>query len=123
MDNEMQAHFKTCLEGRLRELIHDRRHGLYTSITEVSDAFDPKDPADMASSHCDRELMQTFRLRSLRLLEEILSALQRIEDGDFGICAECSEPIGLNRMKAHPTTVLCIDCKRRQETAGRQDAA
>ena len=123
MDMAMQAHFKACLETRLRELIHDRRNGLSSSITEVSDAFDPKDSADMAATHCDRELSQTFRLRSLRLIEEILSALQRIEEGEFGVCEECSEPIGLNRMKAHPTTVLCIDCKKRQESTRRQDAA
>jgi DnaK suppressor protein len=123
MDIEMQAQFKACLETRLRDLIHDRRTGLSSSITDVSDAFDPKDSADMAATHCDRELLQTFRHRSLRLMEEILSALQRIEEGEFGVCEECAEPIGLGRMRAHPTTVLCIDCKKRQEATGRLDAA
>ncbi len=123
MDIETQAHFKACLEARLRELIRDRRNGLHLNIAEISDAFDPKDPADMAASNCDRELLHTFRIRSLRLIEEILSALQRIDEGEFGVCEECAEPIGLNRLRANPTTILCIDCKKRQETGGRLNAA
>ncbi|HOX93988.1 MAG TPA: TraR/DksA family transcriptional regulator [Syntrophales bacterium] len=49
-------------------------------------------------------------------------ALQRIEEGTFGICEECEEPISLQRLKARPVTTYCIQCKtleeRRQKMRG-----
>jgi DnaK suppressor protein len=49
------------------------------------------------------------------LLTKIDEALQRIEDGEFGICEECGQPIGLKRLKARPVVSLCIECKTKQE--------
>ncbi len=45
-----------------------------------------------------------------RLLGEIERALQRIEDGSFGECFECGEPIAPGRLEANPTATLCIGC-------------
>ncbi len=44
------------------------------------------------------------------LLVEIERALQRIEDGSFGECFECGEPIAPGRLEANPTATLCIGC-------------
>ena len=38
-----------------------------------------------------------------------------IEDGSFGICEICDEPIGKKRLEARPETSLCIKCKEDQE--------
>jgi DnaK suppressor protein len=46
---------------------------------------------------------------------KIREALERIEDGEFGICESCEEMIGEARLKARPVTTLCIDCKTEQE--------
>jgi DnaK suppressor protein len=45
-----------------------------------------------------------------RLLGEIEQALQRIEDGSYGECFECGEPIAPRRLEANPTATLCIGC-------------
>jgi len=42
-------------------------------------------------------------------------ALARIEDGTFGVCERCEEPISLKRLEARPVTTLCIRCKEEQE--------
>ena len=42
-------------------------------------------------------------------------ALDRIEDGSFGVCEDCDEEIGIPRLKARPMTTLCIECKSRRE--------
>ena len=51
-------------------------------------------------------------LRELRAVE---SALERIERGTYGVCVNCSSPIGSARMHAQPTAALCITCQTEAE--------
>jgi RNA polymerase-binding protein DksA len=72
-------------------------------------------PGDMATSTFDRELDATLEGNEERLLGAIDAALQRIEDGTYGVCRSCGQPIGAERLEALPWTTQCIDCKRREE--------
>ena len=58
-----------------------------------------------------------FRLRDREkfLLKKVEKALQRVEDGSFGVCERCEEQISLKRLQARPVTTLCIRCKEEQE--------
>jgi DnaK suppressor protein len=49
------------------------------------------------------------------LITKITEALERIEEGTFGICERCGEPISEKRLEARPVTTLCIKCKQEQE--------
>ena len=49
-------------------------------------------------------------------LEYIDEALQRIDDGSFGICRICSGDIGRARLEAVPTATQCIECKSKKDT-------
>ncbi len=53
--------------------------------------------------------------RRLLALQRIKGALQRIENGDYGICVTCDEPIAASRLEADPGALLCIDCAARAE--------
>ena len=53
--------------------------------------------------------------RRLLALQRIDSALQRIEDGDYGYCVACNEPIMARRLEVDPGALLCIDCARKAE--------
>ncbi len=44
------------------------------------------------------------------LLQRIETALRRIENGEFGWCLRCGEPIATKRLNFDPTAPLCIDC-------------
>lgn len=59
----------------------------------------------------------TLRLRSResRLIRKIKSALERIEDGTYGICEVCGDNISVKRLLARPVTSKCIECKEREE--------
>jgi len=46
---------------------------------------------------------------------KIQEALQRIEDGTFGICEQCGCEISEGRLEARPVTTFCIECKEEQE--------
>jgi len=43
-------------------------------------------------------------------LAAIAAALQRIDDGEYGVCRRCDEEIGLARLRAKPAAVVCIEC-------------
>ena len=42
-------------------------------------------------------------------------ALARIDEGTYGTCESCGEPIGKARLQAFPRAVLCVACKQREE--------
>jgi RNA polymerase-binding protein DksA len=71
--------------------------------------------ADDATSTYDRELDATLEDNEERMLDAIDAALMRIEDGTYGICTSCGEPIAAERLEAVPWTTQCIDCKRKEE--------
>ena len=51
------------------------------------------------------------------MLTKITAALKRIDDGDYGICVECDEPINPLRLEFDPTAVRCIECASKEETS------
>lgn len=76
---------------------------------------DLPDFADQSSFESDRNFLLRLRDRERRLLAKIDEALQRIEEGTFGICEECGKQIGIKRLKARPVVSMCIECKTKQE--------
>lgn len=68
--------------------------------------------ADTATAMHDRELDYGLTENEEDLLREIDAALERIEAGTYGTCANCGKPIGEERLEALPWTDLCIDCAK-----------
>ncbi|TVM19690.1 TraR/DksA family transcriptional regulator [Oceanidesulfovibrio indonesiensis] len=77
------------------------------------------DENEFASIVSDRHLKIAMRERSWAQIKEIETALKRIDAADYGVCDECGGDIGPARLKARPTTTLCVDC---QSTLERQPA-
>ena len=73
------------------------------------------DLGDQASAETDRNFMLRLRGREQRLLKKIEQALERVENGIFGICEDCGNEINIHRLEARPVTTMCIDCKTLQE--------
>lgn len=71
----------------------------------------------LAESTIQMNWAVTLRLRSResRLIKKIKSALERIEDGTYGICETCGGDISLRRLMARPVTSKCIECKEMEE--------
>ena len=68
--------------------------------------------ADTATAMRDRELDYGLTENEEDLLLAIDGALQRIEDGTYGICSNCGKPIGEERLEALPWADTCIDCAK-----------
>jgi DnaK suppressor protein len=77
------------------------------------------DPLDRASEEQSRSHRLHIRSRESRLIAKIEKCLRAIDEGTYGICEDCEEPIGLARLKARPVTSLCIACKTKQEALER----
>ena len=48
-------------------------------------------------------------------LSRITASLARLENGDYGVCQSCEEPIDDKRLQFDPTALLCIGCATREE--------
>lgn len=112
MEHNDIEYFRKLLQGMLEEA---QQNGDLTieELTGSNEVF--ADPADRATAESDRAFTLRLRDRERRLIRKIQAALQRIEDGTYGVCEECGEDISLARLKARPVTRLCIHCKARQE--------
>jgi RNA polymerase-binding transcription factor DksA len=82
-------------------------------LGEVAEGGTDNHLGDTATAMYDRELDEGLEEGARDTLAEIDAALQRIEDGTYGICEGCSKPIGAERLTAIPWTRLCIDDQRR----------
>jgi DnaK suppressor protein len=108
--------FKNLLNERLDELFDEANRTVSGMTSEKTNLPDPSDRATLES---DRNFTLRIRDRERKLIGKIREALERIEFGTYGICDECGEEIGEERLKARPVTTLCIECKKRQENKER----
>lgn len=112
-------HFKQrLLDERERvqealDYLHEENPG--SMEDETQEIQSDNHPGDVATITHDREIDYTLEENAERLLGAIDAALQRIEEGAYGTCGTCGNPIGAERLDALPYTTQCIDCKRREE--------
>lgn len=115
-ESQLEAFRKLLLEKR-EAVVQRARATMEKEMT--LDSADLPDEMDLASS----EYMQafTFRLRGRDrvFLQKIEKALQKIDEGEFGLCEDCGELIGIKRLEARPETEFCIRCKEDQERTER----
>ena len=112
MNDEQLRYFRELLQGRVDELL-GHADATVVDMTDSKDNF--PDPTDRASVESDRNFILRLRDRERKLIGKIKEAMERIDDGTFGICEECGEEIAIKRLEARPVTTLCIECKTKQE--------
>ena len=104
--------FKNLLNERMNDLL-SHADDTVSGMTQPKDNF--ADPTDRASHEANRNFELRIRDREHKLIKKIKKALDRIENGTFGICETCEEDISPERLKARPVTTQCIECKKREE--------
>jgi DnaK suppressor protein len=75
------------------------------------DAEATQDPADMAANAYTKELLMSMSTNDRQLLSSIDAALDRIQEGQYGKCINCGEPILEKRLEAVPWARYCINCQ------------
>jgi DnaK suppressor protein len=96
--------------------LHDENAGsVEDELGELSTGGFDNHLADTASATYERELDAGFEEGAQHTLLEVDAALVRIDDGSYGVCEVCGEPIGAQRLTAIPWARRCIDDQRRAE--------
>ena len=116
MDQQNIEFFRSLLNKRMQEL----RSEAGKTVEDMDEDENFPDPTDRASMESNRNSVLRIRERERKLIFKIQEALQRLDDGAYGICEQCGEEIGIERLKARPVTTLCIACKSDQENEERK---
>jgi RNA polymerase-binding transcription factor DksA len=117
MDTATQTHLR-----QLRTALLYQHHELGTQVhaarlargeaPELQQAGDTKDLADRLQLEEVDEAQQRRDIEDLAATE---AALQRLDSGAYGDCADCGEPIGLARLQVLPAALRCAACQTRHE--------
>jgi DnaK suppressor protein len=121
MRKERLVAFKKRLLEKQRQLLDEvGRTALYGKDQE-DDSI--KDLGDQANTAYTREFFFELGNGDRRMLRDVTSALQRIEEGSYGACERCGEAISEKRLDALPFARHCIDCQRLVEQEARLAAS
>lgn len=114
---DRHAVLKEILLAKREALIQEIKHQLGQSVTEEQSRRleAAMDSGDQALVDLDREMgisLQEMRNRERQLIDDALFSL---EEGTYGVCAECGGEISEKRLEALPFARLCVDCKSKRE--------
>lgn len=104
---------RVSLEAQMTELEEESFQGTQSELT--GEVGIDEDFADAGSATFDREQALSIHNNIRDLIDQVRRALERIDQGTYGSCERCGRPIDAARLKALPRTLLCTDCKRREE--------
>ncbi len=106
-----------------REALNEERTKLVHQLDELgaTESGDLRSDVDYGDGFADAGAATAERTERLGLaeslagqIEEIDSALERIEHGTYGVCASCGSDIPADRLEARPASIYCVDCKVRR---------
>ncbi|WP_300037277.1 TraR/DksA family transcriptional regulator [uncultured Roseobacter sp.] len=105
MDTERQ---KAILLSRRRELV-----GHLVEVGQALDETPTRDLEDFATERQGDEVLEALGQAELDEVTRIDAALGRVNDGTYGLCLNCAEPISDARLDVLPETALCRNCAAR----------
>jgi DnaK suppressor protein len=113
VDQEKLDYFKAVLHERKKNLLERANQTVSHEVTNEKDHL--SDYGDIASLESNMAFHLRIRDRERKLIKKIDQALERIEEGTFGLCERCGDEIGAERLNARPVTTYCIHCKTKLE--------
>ncbi len=115
-----RAHLQAELVRRQHELdrrVADHQGGL--SRAEHAREVLSQDSDDVSHREADREMDMALGDREIGELGAVSAALRRLQEGRYGLCADCGEAIAFDRLKVEPWALRCVACESRRERAAR----
>lgn len=120
MGEDRLSYFRQRLLDKRRQL--EQEVGRSTLYRKGQGDEATKDLGDQATSAYTREFLFELDNGDRRLLKEVLTALRKLDEGRFGECERCGEPIAEKRLEALPFARYCIACQRAVEQEERAAA-
>jgi DnaK suppressor protein len=75
----------------------------------------PPDPADAGANLSESERSDAMLAAATAQRGAVLSALGRIDQGTYGLCADCSQPVPEGRLEAKPAADCCLTCQSKRD--------
>ncbi len=103
---------RKSLTAEREKLVHQlgelgaNEKGELTGDVDYGDGF-----ADAAAATAERTEVLGLVETLMKTLDDVDSALGRIQEGNYGECSSCGEPIAPARLEARPTSTMCVACK------------
>lgn len=110
-ENEKQE-LRDALMGQRKSVMADvSRHGVKTGVGGGAIA----DETERADKIAENMVEHQLGFSESKLLEKIEYALERLDEGTYGVCDGCGKDINIERLKAKPSVSLCIKCQSAKE--------
>lgn len=116
---------KDFLEKQKKSLLEQRKEILDTlagrneQLEKLGKGSESGDDVDIASDTIDRTLLNSLGEADQRRLTMIDRALDRIEQGSYGLCLLCGKEIPEARLEGIPYAALCVECQSVEERKNR----
>ncbi len=123
MRKELLKKFRKIFEKQRKNILFNDRVIREDFSVSLDDRYDE---GDQAAIEIEQSMRMRLCNREMLYIKKIDTALRRIDEGTFGECEACGDPIELRRLEARPTATLCVSCKEEEErkevltAAGRQ---
>lgn len=126
MAKRLNSHLSDKQLAILKDVLLAEDERLKNSFVHKKDEYlaettESKDEVDSANDSILISTSMRFSKREHLYHKKIRKALEFIETEDYGMCGDCGETISFERLKARPTSDLCINCKEEQERDEKQN--
>jgi len=101
------------LRAVLARLTSSRLHDGFNAVERVAD-LPVRDSTTEFALFCKRNLAANRSDWTGFLTRQVSEALERIDDGSYGLCLQCGQPIAAKRLAALPWVTFCITCEERK---------
>lgn len=102
---------------KLKQLLLQKREEVIGGVMQIRASSQEmgqdgiQDMADEASNLYNQQILMSLNENQRKTLGEVDEALDRIEEGTYGICDSCEKPIALKRLQIKPFAKYCVQCQ------------
>jgi DnaK suppressor protein len=106
-----------------RERLEEVRDELDRSVAVLNGAHQqhplvsdyPQDPADAGTNLSESDRAEAILAAAKARRALVIEALQRIDDGSYGLCVDCGSPVPEGRLEAKPEAARCVTCQAKRD--------
>jgi DnaK suppressor protein len=120
LSDDILSELREALEKRRAELTNKSKQALEEISVEKERGG--RDTVDESTEEQATSTLLRLKDREKKFLNKINGALERIDEDEYGRCLDCDEPIPVERLRARPTTLFCIECKEERERAEKRQS-